>query len=608
MKQRVFLFLSVYLYFILLFIIEKSAFYALLLPAANQYNLQDYLSVLYHGLRLDFSMSGYLTIIPALLIVSTIWINSTIISKLFNIYYVIIISLIVIIVVTDIALYPHWGYHFDANLFLYLKNPKEALASSTMTELLLGVLTLIITFVVFYFGYIWFIKIQINKITPPKSAIKTFLILLLLTAFLFIPIRGGVTVSTMNTGKAYFSEKMFLNHAAINPQFNLLYSLSKTEDFASQYQFFPAKEADSIFNNLNVIQPSANEEYVLKNQKPNIIFIILESFSANIIQSLDGESITPNLDRIASEGILFTNFYSNSFRTDRGLVSILSGYPGHPTTAVIKYPQKTQSLPSIPHSLKDMGYDLSFYYGGDADFANMRSYIVGCCEINKICSDKDFPLNQRLTKWGVPDEYVMQKATSDILANKFKHPFFSLILTLSSHEPFDVPTRKYEEPFLNSVAYTDSCIGKFINNIKNSPLWDNTLIIMTADHPMQYYPQGLNNYDPQRFHIPMIWTGGAIKKPQIVSDYGSQNDIAATLLSQLKLPTNKFRFSKDMFNNGSQKFAFYSYVNGFSMTDSSGTIIFDNNKNDIITLTGDSALIKKSKAFFQTMYSDLGKR
>ena len=333
---------------------------------------------------------------------------------------------------------------------------------------------------------------------------------------------------------------------------------------------------------------------------------ILESFSANV--ALDSV-VAPNMNRFAKEGVLFSNFYANSFRTDRGLVSILSGYPAHPTVAIMKYPQKTETLDAIPKSLKGAGYgNMSFYYGGDADFANMRSYFVGGCGISNVVSDKDFPLTERMTKWGAPDKHLINRVYNDLTTKEQKTPFFKTVLTLSSHEPFDVPVTKFDTPFLNAVHYTDECLGDFVEKLKTTEMWNNTLIIFVADHAMQSYPQGVNNSDAERFRIPMIWIGGAVKDTTVVSDFGSQNDLAATLLSQLKIKHDNFKFSKDMLNTKAHKFAFYSYVNGFSMTDSTGTVTYDNDRRSVINQSGNSELEKDAKAFFQTMYSDFGSR
>lgn len=606
MKQRILLLITIFVYFIFIFCIEKLSFMLMHSSAEGGITFSEIFQVLYHGLPLDMSMSGYLTAIPALILISSIWIEPNIIAKVLNVYFGIILSLVVIIAVVDLIVYPYWGFHFDSTVFLYLQKPKETFASASALEIIMGFFAAIAFSIFVYIGYVFIIRKQILKLTVPKSIWKACLVMIFLTGALFLPIRGGVTVSTMNVGKAYFSDNMFLNHAAINPQFNLMYSFFKSDNFGSQYQFYDKSQATAIFDALMIQPPADSIPQLLNTDRPNIILFILESFSAEA--ALDSV-IAPNMSRFAREGVLFDNFYANSFRTDRGLVSVLSGYPAHPTVAIMKYPQKTENLPTIPRTLKQAGYEnLSFYYGGDADFANMRSYFVGACAMKEVVSDKDFPLSERMTKWGAPDKFLIDRTYKDITTQEQETPFMKTVLTLSSHEPFDVPVHKFNEPFLNAVSYTDECLGSFVERLKSTALWDNTLLIFIADHAMQSYPGGLNNSDPRRFHIPMIWLGGAVKEPKVVSDFGSQNDLAATLLSQLNLKYTDFRFSTDMLNPDSRKFAFYSYVNGFCMTDSTGTITYDNDRQEIIHQSGNIELEKSAKAFFQNMYMDLGER
>ena len=172
------------------------------------------------------------------------------------------------------------------------------------------------------------------------------------------------------------------------------------------------------------------------------------------MESLGGiPGVMPNLEKIASEGILFTNFYANSFRTDRGLTSILSGYPAQPTASIMKYPAKSQSLPGISKSLRKAGYDTQFLYGGDADFTNMRSYFISMGMDNIVC-DRDFPLSQRLSKWGVPDDVTFEKFYS-LIKEQSREPFMKMFLTLSSHEPFDVPMNRLEDCLLYTSDAAD---------------------------------------------------------------------------------------------------------------------------------------------------------
>lgn len=606
MKQRIFLFITVFFYFVLIFLIQKAAFTLIHSSIGGSASADNLLDVLYHGLPLDLSMSGYLAAFPALILIVSMWLRPEVTAGIYDIYFAIILTLIAIVGVVDIVVYPYWGFHFDSTVFLYLQKPKETFASATPLQVIAGIAAAAAFAFTIFIGYKYIIRKQVLNFTVPKSISKTGLVLLLLCGLLFLPIRGGITVSTMNIGKVYFSDRMFLNHAAINPQFNLMYSFFKSDDFASQYQFLDKNEAEEIFARLNNQPQNDSIPQLLNTDKPNIILFMLESFSANV--ALDS-IVAPNMSRFAKEGVFFSNFYANSFRTDRGIVSVLSGYPAHPTVAIIKYPQKTETLDAIPKSLKQSGYEnMSFYYGGDADFANMRSYFVGGCGISDVVSDKDFPLSERMTKWGVPDKHLINRVYNDLTTQEQKTPFFKTVLTLSSHEPFDVPVTKFDTPFLNAVHYTDECLGDFVEKLKATDMWKNTLIIFVADHAMQSYPQGVNNSDAERFRIPMIWIGGAVKDTTVVSDFGSQNDLAATLLSQLKIKHDNFKFSKDMLNTKANKFAFYSYVNGFTMTDSTGTVTYDNDRQSVISQSGNPELEKDAKAFFQTMYSDFGSR
>ena len=642
MKRRVVLFFFVFVFFILVFFLHKI-FFILVHGRINEgISIVDLLQILVHGLPIDMSVSGYLTVFPAFLIIASVWTRGMLLKKIINVYFFIALIIIVVISITDVMLYAHWGFHLDPVILFYLRNPNGVAASGSVWEWLLGALIALFFIVALYYTYHISIRKAFIRFEVAKYRIMASIVLFLLTGALFLPIRGGITVSTMNISRAYFSDRMLLNHAAINPAFNFFYLLNKQDHFESQYQFYDKDTAGRIFYRLmarperdanavphekdrsnvgperdanavphdndcsKALPESVFTPSLLRTDRPNILLFILESFSYDVAMD---SVIAPNMACLAKEGVLFEHFYANSFRTDRGLVSILSGYPAHPTTAILKYPKKTENLPSFPKYLRENGYEnQSLFYGGDINFANMRSYFVGSCGIQDILSDKDFPVNKRLTKWGVPDMPLIERVYQDLTTTKPSEPFFKIVLTLSSHEPFDVPTRLFDVPFINAIHYTDECIGRFVSDLKSTDLWDNTLIVFIADHAMQGYPQGLNNYEKARFHIPMLWIGGAIQQPVVISDYGSQNDLAATLLSQLRINYSDFSFSQDMLHPYGRKFSFYSYVNGFCMMDSSSVYLYDNNQQRALMQTGDPGMEKEAKAFFQMMYMDLGSR
>jgi phosphoglycerol transferase MdoB-like AlkP superfamily enzyme len=589
-----------FVFFMLIFLFQKIIFTLVHGGAAGGVGMVEMLQIFYHGLSLDMSTSGYLTAIPLLFLIASAWLRNGLPVWMFDVYFGVVLSVTAIDTVADVVLYSYWGFHLDSTVLLYIRNPREMCAGISGMELIAWVLAAAVFAFLLYCGYAFTVRKMLSGRAALRNRVATSLALMLLAGVLFLTVRGGVTVSTMNVGHAYFSDRMFLNHAAVNPLFNFMYSLGKIDNFASQYRFYDESEAGRVFSRLHEHDGNVAVPRLLRTDRPNIILFLLESFSYGV--AFDSV-VAPNMRRFAGEGVVFDNFYANGFRTDRGIISVISGYPSHPTAAVMKYPKKTEKLPAIPKSLKRAGYvNQSMYYGGDIKFANMRSYFVGACGISDIVSDGDFPIGERLTKWGVPDRPLLDRVYRDLTETAQESPFFKIVLTLSSHEPFDVPVHTFDVPFLNSVNYTDGCLGEFVDSLRSTSLWDNTLIIFVADHAMQAYPPGAANYEKVRFKIPMIWTGGAVEQPAVISDYGSQNDVAATLLSQLRLDYSAYAFSKDMLNPQSRKFSFYSYVNGFCMMDSSGAYMYDNNRQTALEQSGSPDMEKQAKSFFQMMY------
>ena len=613
MKKRLLFLIYTFIAWVAVFAIQKPLFLLYHHEMAANHSSWEFLQVIFHGLKLDITMAGYLTAIPLLLTLVSIWFTGKKMHTFLKVYFAVITTLVSTIFTVDEALYGYWKFRLDSTIFFYLESPANAMAS---VPILTFVFQLIKT-VVFSILIFWLFKRFIIPVLPKKPTLKkwpTLAVGLVLGGLLFIAIRGGVTTSTANVGMVYFSKDQFLNHAAINPCFSLLTSLSKREDFSSQFQFFPEEERKELFSPL---YPTATdtqideENKLLKTNRPNILIVILEGITANVIESTGGESnITPNLNLLSKEGVLFRNMYASSFRTDRGLVAALNGYLGQPTASIMKYPSKSQTLPSIAKSLRNEGYESDVLYGGDINFTNMKSFFFNSGYVS-LTSDVDFPISSRLSKWGADDDVTFERLYDDILNKKEKQtPWFSTFLTLSSHEPFKVPYHRLEHPYLNSVAFTDSCLGDFVDKIKKTPAWDDLLIIFISDHGYPY-PETLKEYEPGRYHIPCLWIGGSVKAPATINKLISQTDLASTLLGQLDINKEEFTFSKDFFSPNYPEFVFYTFNNGFGFIDSTGVSVYDNTvEAPLIEEPQDNSNIRlnKGKAILQTLYKDLGKR
>lgn len=616
MKERVLRLIYVFLLFVLIFMLQRPVFILWNHSAYHECTLWDCLQSIWHGLPLDLSMAGYLTAIPAVLITLSVWFEGKVLSRILDVYFAVISVILSSIAVVDMFLYEYWGFRLDTTpLFYFMSSPREAVASVPVWMVAAGTIAMLAYAAALFLLFHYLFR---RKLPPARNRVAATLVLTLLTAALFIPIRGGFTVSVMNTGKVYFSSDQRLNHLAVNPAFNLLESLSRSGDFKSRYRFMDDAEASRIFSSMQDIQVNNNEYNVpadtaaislFRTSRPDIILVVLESFSNHIMSELGGKTgVTPSLDSLSRQGVLFTNFYANSFRTDRGLVSILSGYPAQPTASIMKHTRKASTLPSLAAELKKSGYDAAYYYGGDADFTNMRSYLVSS-GFGKIISDTDFLLKARMSKWGAPDHELFNRFWKDYSSENHGAPRFRVIQTSSSHEPFDVPYRRLDDKALNAFAYTDSCIGEFMNRLRDSRLWDRTVVIFIADH-LGCYPHVIDNYKESRYRIPLILAGGAVKKPLKIESYGSQQDIAATILAQLGLSHSMFAFSKDMLDSRNPHFAFFTVPDAMGYADADNAMIFDNASGKVVYSRRNAAESNtvRVKAYLQKLYDDIDRR
>lgn len=594
-----------------IFVVSKLLFVAWNFNLYSGVSFSDILSVLGNGLSMDLSISAYLTAIPSLLLCISVFTGSKgIIDRLLLVYFGIISLIISAIIIVDSVLYGYWGFKLDATpIFYFLSSPSAALASTEWPMLLIGPIVWLILSSLIFMAY-RFMVIKLPGDSRPEKGrrgkIISFLSMIIVTTLLIIPIRGGVTVSTMNLSRVYFSSNQRLNHAAVNPAFSLMNSMTHLEDFSTQFRFLPDAEASSIFTSMKESPCDSVKPLLNKGWRPDVYFIILESFSSHLFPSLGGEPIATGLDSIANDGLLFTRFFASSFRTDRGLASIMSAYPGAPTASIMKFVDKTENLPSFPKVMKDEGgYINEYLYGGDANFTNMKAYLVNA-GFDKIISDKDFPMSERLSKWGAHDDVLFARVKKEISDYDHRAPHLRVIQTSSSHEPFEVPyddKGRFKDKRAKAFAFADSVTSDFIKWLKQRKDWDNTLVVIVPDHYGAYPDLS----DPVLRHkIPLIMTGGALSRVGKDETVGSQTDIAATLLEALRLPHGDFPFSHNLMNPCTRHFAFFTEPSFMALIEDNDTTVYDLEADRPLDYPNKN--LSESKAYLQTIYDDLSKR
>ena len=607
MKKRIIYIVSFFFLLLILFVSQKPFFMLYNEMTEKDAGFVDMFQVMGHGMSLDATTAGYLTAFPFLLVLISIWLKKFPLRKLLLPYYIFASLLVAVVFVVDMGLYPFWGFKLDASIFLYLDSPKEAMASVSLGFILLRIVAMLLLTGL----YAWLMV----KVTP--KSLETMgrkgwntLGMLLMGGVLFVIIRGGVTESTSNVGQVYFSSNQFLNHSAVNPCFSLLSSMGKSKDFTSEFNFFEEEKRAEWFEGLYPTTDGDSITSVLDTNRPNILLILMEGFGGAFIEPLGGlPDVAPNLNRLSEEGVFFTRCYANSFRTDRGTVSALSGYLGLPTVSIMKVPTKSRTLPAISEELVKAGYHTDFLYGGDINFTNMKSYLLSK-GYQQLTADTDFSLaEQRSNAWGVNDDITFEHLYNQLKDRK-EGPWMTTFLTLSSHEPFEVPSHRLSEQIPNAFAFTDECFGTFIERLKQTPVWDNLLVICLPDHGFRY-PRESVDRGGEFAHIPMLWLGGAVKQPLKVDCIMNQTDMAATLLAQLGLDHSMFSFSRNVLSDGyTYPFAFHAFGNGIAFRDSTGVSAYDT-KADRISYEYPSPSeerLNRGKAILQTVYDDLGAR
>lgn len=609
--QGVLFLLKYYFAIVALSVVYKLIFLIFNHPGENCF-FGDYLDVILYGLKHDFAVAGYFSIIPLLLNIVTIF-KEIPLGIFYKCYNSILSFAIALAFISDFTLYPYWGHKLDASaIIVYIDSPTNAAASvTTMHLILLGIVLAALTFITYKaFSFVCRKKHR-NKRDESRSIIGKVIqgfVYILIGGIMFLGIRGGVTESTNNIGTVYYTSRMTLNHAAVNPLFSFLHTMANLEDFSREYSFFEEKEREQIFDGL--YRQDANiTDTLLTNARPNVITIILEGMSAKFVGELGGkEGVTPNINRLSQEGILFTECYANSYRTDRGLICALSGYPSFPKTSVMKAANKSQRLPSLASSLKRAGYRNTFLYGGDVNFTNMKGYFYSTGYENVI-SNKDFTADEVSThRWGAGDDITFERLFN-IIQEQGDEPWHITLLTLSSHEPWEVPYNRIKnDEKANAFAFTDEMLGRFIEKLKATEKWDNTLVICIADHSIMGYPEGAKPTDRDRNHILFMLLGGAVRQPLRINSICNQSDLVATILAQMQLPIDEFRFSRNILSpEYSYPFAYSSFNNGITFIDSTGhsTLDLDSGRELLNEPEeGGRERIEKAKAILQSTYID----
>lgn len=602
-----------YLFWMLYFQLLRVIFIFYNIDEAYDESFFEIIKAFWFALILDNSAAGYLMMFPILIGIFKSLFFTNFFNRIIKWYHYLMIFVATSISISELPLYDEWRVKLNFKAILYLSNPSEVINTASISNLVFGTLGI---FIFSALAIYCFNRFVFPKQKQSTSYVSLIAHIIFLPLFFIWGIRGGLQPIPVHLSDAYYSKSNFLNLVAVNSQWNVMNSVVKNFRYKNKnpFVFYSDKEASDNVDYLYKVDKDTTIK-VLTNDRPNIVIILLESWSADVIKSLGGyDSITPEFDLLAKDGILFTQTYGVGGLSDEGISAVLSGQPSLPRVIVVNQPDKYNKLPSISKDLKNAGYYNYFIFGGQLNYGNIKSYIYSI-NFDEIYEEKDLPANMPRGRLGVHDGYLFDYFAKSI--QKLPQPFFAMIFTLSSHSPYDQPsnTKFYwggdAQRYINSMHYTDSCLGAFFRKVKTLPLYKNTLFVLVSDHS-HHSPRNWHPYAKEYRRIAMLWYGEPIAQAYRSTrndKYCTQTDLASTLLKQLNIKHSHYKWSKNLFNPYSKSFAYYAYDDGFGwVTDSSYFAYLHSQKrllfHKFISCEDSVKQIKLGNSYIQKVFDD----
>jgi len=597
------------------FLLSRTFFllYNIKLIRAEGIGFVEAIASYWHAIPLDFATTCYLIIFPFILLIIQSFYKASWLNIVNKVYTFIVITLFTLLTTAELGIYPEWKTKLPFKALMYLENPTEVYNSASTFLFIILIIVFIVQTMIGWLAYKRFFYVKIDK--APKKFFYTLLFIIISFPIILLGGRGGWQQIPINQSESYYSNHQVLNLASVNSAFN--FSISIIENYknfeANPYSFYDINLARQEVKKLYET-PKDTTIKILTTDRPNVVLIILESWSADLIESLGGKpGITPEFHKLEEKGILFTNLYATGPRSEQAMGSIFAGFPAHPISSVTVQPEKFAKLNTITKTLISQGYHTSFYFGGQLRYGNIKGFIL-YNGFKKIIEHNDFGKDVIRGKLGVHDEFVLSRQLSDL--NNEKEPFFSSLFTLSTHSPYDQPMKNVltwgenENNYINSAYYTDRCLGEYFAEAQKQPWYKNTLFIIVADHSHNSY-KNWSFTTPAYHKIPMLFYGDVIKEPYRgtkIKRLSNQSDLAATLLNQLNLDSSPFAWSRNLLNPYAPEFAYYSFEEGLGWIRPEGHFVYEARVNhfseDSLPEASKNSIKKEGKSFLQVLFQE----
>lgn len=584
-KTLFFQYLKLFFFWILIFDFQKILFTIRNLDKFNDVGVWEWLQAFFYSFRLDLGTAGALSVLPALLLTLRLLTDKQWIKYVFYILLMTEALFVALIHSGEINAYSEWNHKLTSRVFTHLQNPDEVFRTADWTTTVFYFIYLIVEITFSYKIMRWLFTLNLpirlkNLIVAIPAALLSFAICGTVS---FTVLRGGFQPIPMNINAAMYSKHPVANDVSVNSLYffaksYLLYNRTNLDEYMPDIDPVLAQEITEKM----MSYPKGHSNYFLKEKRPNIVVVVLEGWAGQAISSLsETRNSTPFFDKIAQEGVLFTEVYAASGTSEIGNSSVFSGFPGIPEVSITMQPEKNRNIRCINQDLQPLGYTSSYLFSGDLKYGNIGGYFLDH-GFDNVKDENDFPKNIKRGKLNYYDDDLYDFFLREI--NRSKSPFLQCAFTGSTHFPYDQPASKrgkvfsgVEADFMNALVYSDEALGRFTEKVKKESWFENTVFIFVADHghpvPLVTNPStGIYN------HIPLLFWGGAVKEEyrgKRINQMGSQADIAATLFYQMGLDSGAYPWSKDLMNPSAPQFALHTITRGYGWITPKGNFTYE---------------------------------
>ncbi len=561
--------------------------------------------ILLQGLRVDIIQMGLLVIIP--LLVAPLFAHQKTWSWWRGFSFIWVVASVTLLIFMEAAT-PGFIGEYDTRpnrLFIeYLKYPHEVMPmlwNGFRVHVFAGIAALVLSL----WGMAYFMRPWLNQPRPQKN-LKYWLALPFVVLLVVFSVRSTTDHRPANPALFAITSDTMVNTLILNSTWSVFHAIYSLKHESKSSEIYGEMTEEQAMEQIRLMREMLGDKRPLigdanlptltrqiatmRREKPlNLVIILQESLGATFVESLGGVPVTPELEKLKSQGWWFENLYATGTRSVRGIEAVVTGFLPTPAQSVVKLSLSQDHFFTLASLLDSKGYLNEFIYGGESHFDNMRTFFINN-DFEQVVDQNDYINPVYVGSWGVSDEDLFNKAHEQLMKHHNNgESFFTLVFTSSNHSPFEFPDGRielYEEPKAtdnNAVKYADYAMGQFFKQAQASPYWKDTVFLVVADHDIRV--RGDDLVPVRNFHIPGLILGADIQ-PKVIKTVASQVDLPTTVISLMGIDAEHPMLGRDLSSEpeGLPGRAMMQYEQNFAWMEGNEAVILRPNKAPVHTV------------------------